>query len=233
MESWATGYCSPSRLQGCFFFILFLVVNAIKTNFLAISIALALANTTVATAHADNLLINPGFDSPSLSLPNSANGWYINNPYTTTTELLNTTDKSGGGKMIYVDTGSNYSGLYQVFSNSTNQATLSVDVNVISGTVWLALFSNGGGIMLDSVVSTKNNIWQTISIPLTNGIIGHPDEFVLYSSYKGGAEFYADMACASTVSCPAAPTVPIPAALWMAGTALAGLTGFGRRKHPV
>ena len=213
-----------------------------KTNFLAISIALVLANATVTTAYADNLLINPGFDSPNFSLspPNyvstiigqggtiaSANGWYVNNPYTTTTtELLNTTDPSGSGKMIDVNTGSNSSGLFQVFPNGINQATLSVDVNVISGTVWLALFSNDGGIMLDSVISTDNNRWQTINIPLTNGISGYPDEFVLYS-YRGGADFYADMACASTVSCSATPTVPIPAALWMAGTALAGLAGWG------
>lgn len=164
-------------------------------------------------------LVNGGFDTAngSLSGPSyvtsisglasvgfsSASGWslYNNANTTTTTELLATTDPSGSGSMIHLTSGGPYCGLFQVFS-PVGPTSASVDVYVVSGTVFFGLYSNSGITLLGSVQSTTTGQWETLTLPTT---IGNPDEIVLYTSDANGGEFYFDRA-----SLPALSPVVVP-----------------------
>lgn len=125
--------------------------------------------------------------SPNDGYPASAaTGWnhWNNHSGTTTVSVLPTTDPAGTGSMIRITTDVGDSGIYQVYDYNTN--TGSVDVFVLSGQVTFHLYNGNSSI---SVSSTLHNQWET----LTLGAFGN-NEFVIYSSADGGADFYVDRA---------------------------------------
>jgi hypothetical protein len=141
---------------------------------------------TTSSAFGGNLLTNPGFDvpTPGLTPPNypasvsvvgsavpaSADAWglYQNNPGTTTSELLTSTDPSGGGYMIHVTTPGSADGLFQFFANPTGVTTGTVDLFVLSGIVNLEFWNNNGNNFLGGVSSTTTNHWQTLTLKVTS-----------------------------------------------------------------
>jgi hypothetical protein len=187
------------------------------------------------------LLTNPGFDTPTpgLTPPNytasisgpsgglpgvsSADGWYLynNSSETTTSELLTSTDPMGGGYMISVSTPGHSNGLEQHFS-TVSEATASIDIYVLSGNAWLALYSNDGNTLLASVTSTTTNQWQTLALNVASG---NPDTFAVYSSPGGGASFYADNAQVMSAS------VPEPSSVTLAIIAVLPVIGYWCRKR--
>lgn len=166
---------------------------------------LVLGLLTSALCAQAQLLVNGGFDQPTVGLspPNfptsisgsgsggsaSANGWslYNNSSATTSSELLSTTDPLATGYMIHINSTGGFDGIYQNFPEQIS-TTASVDVYVLQGTVRLYLF-HSGTINLGQVDSTTTGAWQTLTLPLTSG---GPNEFVLYT--VGSGEFYADRA---------------------------------------
>src|SRR5262245_44236604 len=196
-----------------------------------------------------DLLLNGGFDipTPGLSPPNyptsisgpsgggpsgpaSADHCLLFNSRdpTTSTELLNSTDPSGGGFMIHLTTNSNttdpvnsfFNGLEQGFPAQTGATTASVDVFVLSGPVLLALFANDGATLLvPFILSSTTNQWETLSI--TVPAVSNPNLLVIFSeSTSGLGEFYADNASVTSVA-----SVPEPSTLALA--TVAGLAGLG------
>jgi hypothetical protein len=199
------------------------------------SIALIAATMVCGTARAGNLLVNPGFDTPSGTNPTiwsgSGNGptsaaaaWTMwnNTPALTTTTQLPSTDPSGGGSMIDVATAGAENGIYQfVAANSVN--LVSVDVYVLSGTFELGL--GRGGFYEATAKTSVLDTWEhlTASIPSTIG-----DEIFLYSTAGAGAEFYLDNAFAGAVPVPE-PSSWLILAMGLAamGTAVAGRARAG------
>jgi len=170
-----------------------------------------------------DLLQNGGFDTPTagLSPPNyptsitglppfpggisSADQWNLfnNQDATTSTELLPTTDPSGGGFMIHLTTTpsasggpTSFNGLIQSFATVPG-AVASVDVFVVSGPVIVALFGNSG--FLGDVQSTTSNQWETLT--LTEALGTNPNLIAIYSNnVSGPAEFYADRASVTSLT---------------------------------
>jgi hypothetical protein len=206
-------------------------------------LATVVALSASPAASAAGLLQNGGFDTPTPGLsppnyptsivgagpasagPSSAEFWTLYNNFdaTTSTELLPSTDPGGSGSMIHVTSTptagsfSFFNGLQQAFPVQSG-GTASVDVDVLSGTVLLALYSNNGGTLIDSASSTTNNAWETLTVSAPAG--SNPDLIVLYAD-NGTAnlvgEFYADGA--------GVQSIPEPSSLVLAG--IAGLAGVG------
>ncbi len=120
--------------------------------------------------------------------------------------------------MISVSTPGDYNGLEQHFS-TVSAATASVDVYVLSGSAWLALYTNDGNTLLGSVTSTATNQWQSLTLNVPSG---NPDTLAIYSSPGGGAFFYADNAQLS---------VPEPSSLTLAVIAVLPVIGYWCRKR--
>ncbi len=176
-----------------------------------------------APARAGGLLQNGGFDTPTPGLsppnypasisgvgvggPSSAEYWTLYNNFdaTTSTELLPSTDPMVGGYMIHLTSTptsgsfSFFNGLQQAFPMQSG-GTASVDVNVLSGIVLVALYANDGGTFIDQASSTVNNQWQTLTVTAPAG--SNPDLIAIYT-YNGaantGGEFYADGAGVQSV----------------------------------
>jgi hypothetical protein len=198
------------------------------------------------SACAGNLLQNGGFDipTPGLSPPNyptsitgastfgasSALEWTLFNSRdaTTSTELLPSTDPLGSGSMIHLTSvtntadpnGSFFNGLQQGFTTQSG-ATASVDVDVLSGPVILALYAGDGSTLIGDAFSTTLNQWQTLSVPAPIG--SDPNLIVIYSySTTGTGEFYADNAVVTS-------SVPEPASGVLALIGMSA-TAFWMRK---
>ena len=139
------------------------------------------------SARAGGLIQNGGFDTPTPGLtppnyptsisgagvggPSSAEFWTLFNNFSTTTstELLPSTDPNGSGFMIHLTSTptsgsfSFFNGLQQAFPTQSG-GSASVDVDVLSGVVFVALYANDGGTLLDQSFSTVNNQWQTLTV---------------------------------------------------------------------
>ncbi len=196
------------------------------------------------SAWAGNLLQNGGFDTPTPGLsppnyptsitganafgPSSAADWTLFNSRdaTTSTELLPSTDPLGSGFMMHLTSvtntsdpvGSFFNGLQQGFSTQSG-ATASVDVDVLSGPVILALYAGDGSTLICFLYISTVDQWQTVSITAPTG--SDPNLIVLYSgSTTGSGEFYADNAVVtSSVPEPASGVLALigisATALWM------------------
>jgi hypothetical protein len=118
--------------------------------------AAAVATIACAEARAGNQLLNPGFDTPSGLGPTSFTeqsppgqpsvaldrSVWNNSLATTTSDLVPSTDPSGGGSAGHIVTGGPENGFYQfVADNSVD--FVSVDVYLLSGTFELGLGRGG------------------------------------------------------------------------------------------
>jgi hypothetical protein len=211
-------------------------------------LAFAIANPP--STWAGMLLVNGGFDTPTSGLtpPNyptsisgagvhgisSADSWTLYNNFdaTTSTELLPSTDPTGGGFMIHLTsvtnnagdpTSSFFNGLQQSFPTASG-GTASADVFVLSGPVILALYTGNGSTLISDTFSTVTNQWQTLTTTAPVG--SNPDLVILYSySTAGTGEFYADNAIVESAA------VPEPSTLTLLGIGAAGLGTFGLRRR--
>jgi hypothetical protein len=177
-------------------------------------------------------ITNPGFDTPTPNLapPNfatsitgnnssgasSAFDWTLENQSapTTSTELLPSTDPSGGGFMIHMTSTGSHNDLFQTF-DQTLQTTASVDIFVLSGTVGFALADTTFEIIRASTTSTEVGQWET----LTLGPIGPVNDILLFTG-PGGADFFAD-----NVQLPAIASVPEPSSLTLGILGFIGVVG--------
>lgn len=171
------------------------------------------------SAHAGNLLVNPGFDTPSGLGPTSFSGlssggtssaaaWGVwnNTMFTTTTDEVASSDPSGGGEAVHITTGGPENGIYQ-FVAANSVSFVSVDVYVVSGTFELGL-GQGGYYSATSKTSVHDQ-WVHLSAtypPLP--LVGSPipseigNEIFLYSTAGLGAEYYVDNAYAGSTPVP-------------------------------
>lgn len=198
------------------------------------SLTAGLAVAAVCSANGA-ILINGGFDVPQSGLTpptyptstsggqvagnSSAEGWeiYNNNPVTTSTELLPTTDPLATGTMMHVATPRRNDGIFQFFPEQSN-LSISIDVFVNSGQVFLGLYTNNGTTRVGSAYSTTTGAWETLTISFQPG---QCDEVVVYSSKKG-ADFFVDRAMTP---------VPEPST-YLAGLSALGMLGvFGWRNR--
>jgi hypothetical protein len=179
------------------------------------------------SARAGNLLMNGGFDTPTSGLtppnyptsisganafgPASAADWTLFNSRdaTTSTELLTSTDPAGGGYMIHLTSTTNttdpvqsfFNGLQQGFATQSTLTTASVDLNIVSGPVLLALYAGDGSTLINFQYYSTTGTWFTASITAAAGT--DPNLFVLYSgSQSGTGEFYADNASVTAAAVP-------------------------------
>jgi hypothetical protein len=178
------------------------------------------------SARAGNLLMNGGFDTPTSGLtppnyptsisgagasgPSSAADWTLFNNFnaTTSTELLTSTDPLGGGSMIHLTSvtnngpdGSFFNGLQQGFATQSTLTTASVDVDVLSGPVIVALYAGNGSTLISDTFSTTTGQWQTLSVSAAAGT--NPNLLIIYSySTTGTGEFYADNASVTAAAIP-------------------------------
>jgi hypothetical protein len=196
----------------------------------------AVLTASAGAAQAANLLVDPGFDTPSgLGSPSfsgleagglsSAAAWdmWNNTMVTTTTSQAPSTDPFGGGEATHVVTAGPEDGLYQfVADNSVDY--VSVDVYLLRGSFELGLGQHG--YYSATATTSVHDQWVRLSahyppLPVTGspqpGQIG--DEIFLYSTDGGGADFYVDNAYAGS------SPVTEPAAWAMM---LMGLGGMGQ-----
>ncbi len=195
------------------------------------------------SARGGNLLLNGGFDTPTPGLtppnyptsitasgvaaPSSAEFWNLFNNFTATTssELLPTTDPLGSEFMIHVTSvGANggppfFNGLQQSFAQQSGAVTASVNVDVLSGPVIVALFGNGGGTFIGGTLSTTTDQWETISFTAPAG--SNADLVAIYSeNLLTTGEFYADNASVTTVASVPEPTSGVLALIGMSAMGL-------------
>lgn len=199
------------------------------------------------SAWAGSLLQNGGFDTPTPGLsppnyptsisgagvgsagPSSAEFWTLYNNFdaTTSTELLPSTDPNGSGLMIHLTSTptsgsfSFFNGLQQAFPTQPG-GTASIDVNVLSGVVFVALYADNGATLIDQAFSTVNNQWQTLTVTAAPGT--NPNLIVLYTD-NGVAdtvgEFYADGAGVTSI--------PEPSSALLALIGMSGMTLWVRK----
>jgi hypothetical protein len=192
---------------------------------------------------AGSLLQNGGFDTPTPGLsppnyptsisgsgptsagPSSAEFWTLYNNFdaTTSTELLPSTDPTGSGLMIHLTSTptsgsfSFFNGLQQAFPTQPG-GTASIDVNVLSGIVFLALYADNGATLIDQSFSTVNNQWQRLTVTAAPGT--NPNLIVLYTDNATPntvGEFYADGAGVTAIP---EPSSGLLALIGMSGVAL-------------
>ncbi len=192
---------------------------------LTVLAALALGIASAATAQ--NVIANPGFETPSGSGPtvltsvgsvggSAAASWFVyqNSAGTTTTALLPSTDTvlPGSTAMLDITTGGSDNGVFQ-FPGSFSYA--SADFYVTSGVAKLVV-TNDYGATFASAVTTVLNQWQRLSVAYA-----FANEIVLYSS-GGAASFSVDNVYAGATP----ETVPEPAtwALMIGGFGFVGAT---------
>jgi hypothetical protein len=210
----------------------------------ALCLAAIAACLLTSSARAGNLLTNGGFDTPTpgLTPPNyptsisgastfgnaSAEDWTLFNSRdaTTSTELLPTTDPTGSlPYMIHLTSVSNtsdptdsfFNGLQQGFATQSTLTTATVDVDVLSGPVILALYAGDGATLINYTLSSTTDTWSPISVSAPAGT--DPNLFVLYSySTTGTGEFYADNASVTAAAVPE-PASGVLALIGMSATA--------------
>jgi hypothetical protein len=178
------------------------------TGFTAIT-----ANNTIATTLlTKNLLTNGSFDLGSkipvtitgLNDPSQATGWTTWNKnydggsssYGTLTTALVPSTLVTGGTMIHVETSGTDNGLVQVFGEidtGPKTAYACAWIYVVRGTVGISL-GNGGNQHLGVLLSAENS-WERVEISNSSTYSTSPvNEFIIYSSEVGGAEFYVESA---------------------------------------
>jgi hypothetical protein len=189
-------------------------------NIIALTtVAAAAAILTAGSVEAGNLLVDPGFDTPSGLGPTSYSGlengglssaaaWNMwnNTMALTTTDEVVSTDPFGGGQALHVTTGGGEDGVYQfVAPNSVNR--VSVDVYVVSGTFELGL-GQGGYYSATATTSTHGQWVRLSAVYPALPLVGSPspneigDEIFLYSTAGTGADFYVDDAFAGSLIVP-------------------------------
>jgi hypothetical protein len=181
---------------------------------------------TCGSAHAANLLLNPGFDTPSGLGPTSFGGggdgglsaaanWRMwnNSMVLSTTDQVASTDPTGGGEALYITTVGPENGVYQ-FVAANSVGLVSVDVFVVSGTFELGL--GQAGFYSATATTSVHDRWVHLEAtypPLP--LAGSPDpteignEIFLYSTDGAGAEFYVDNAFAGAAPVPEPSTLAI------------------------
>lgn len=225
------------------------------TIFKRLLLGLLGAGVMSASAHA-NLLLNSNFDTVGASgslvttsgVSNSssaADSWF---QYTVvpagylTTELLTSTDPFGGGNMLHVTTDSGVwpgvtsagNGFAQLFSlppavgrQVLANATLSFDIDVVSGSVTGALTN----IIGDGFIDIANNTfgptagWVHITEHAPVGVLADGVAFETLTRGQGagfGANYYVDNLAVTSSA------VPVPASLALIFAGLAGLGRFRR-----
>jgi hypothetical protein len=108
--------------------------------------------------------------------PSSTEFWTLFNNFdaTTSTELLPTTDPTCSGLMIHLTSTPTsgsfgfFNGLQQAFPTQSG-GSASVDVDVLSGVVFVALYAGNGSTLLDQAFSTVNNQWQLLTVTAASG----------------------------------------------------------------
>jgi hypothetical protein len=199
------------------------------------------------SAWAGNVLQNGGFETPTPGLsppnyptsitgqfasgPSSAADWTLFNgeDATTSTELLPSTDPTGAGLMIHVTSVPTapanftaFNGLQQAFPTQSGAVTVSVDIDVLQGSVFVGLFANDGGTLLMpfKTIGTPDQ-WQTVTFTMPAGT--EPNLIAIYSdNFTAGAtdEYYADNAVVSAAQAVPEPSSGVLAVIGMSATAL-------------
>jgi hypothetical protein len=189
------------------------------------------------SAHGQNVVSNPGFETVGPSGPSTvysgpgynggssaANDWTVwNNSRlasgdyaTTSTELLASTDTlaPGGSFMLHITVDSHDNGIFQDRTFSTvSPAYASVDVYVLSGQMYLGLV----GANPVTTLSTTTNTWERLYTSQPSS-----SEIFMYSA-GGPADFYLDNAFVGQTP------LPEPSAgVLLIGAAILG----GRRLRP-
>jgi hypothetical protein len=167
----------------------------------AIAATLACGN-----AWAGNMLVNPGFNTPSGLGPTSFTNVLFGGE-SSTTALVPSTDPSGGGSAEQVTSTGPEDGIYQ-FVAPNSVEIVSVDVYVLSGSFELGLGQQGQyeSVARTSVLDQWVHLAAEFPVPAAPGSpfpneIGN--EIFLYSTNGAGADFIVDNAFAGTVAEPA------------------------------
>jgi hypothetical protein len=166
----------------------------------------ALIAASMVAAHparaANNLLLNPAFNTPSGTGPTSFTGigpgpsaaldWEVfNNTDATTTTDLEPSTLVRGGTMIHVVAGADRDGLAQAYFQSNGHTQYACAwIYLVSGTVAIGAGLDGGqfgALLLDT------GAWEVLNV----SAVGSPTtEMELYAS-GGPAEFYVESASVS------------------------------------
>ena len=197
-------------------------------------IGLALAGLAGVPANAQNIIANPGFETPSGTGPTSltalstsaasaAASWtaYQNTASTTTTALSPSTDTVllGGTAMLDISTGGAGNGVYQ-FPGTFNYAA--ADFYVTSGVAQIIITNNYGATSAIATTTVLNQ-WQRLSVAYA-----FANEIALYSS-GGAASFSVDNVYAGLTPDPAAVPEPATWALLLTGFGAVGTAARRRR----
>lgn len=176
-----------------------------------ITLAVALVAAPAAAGEINTWLSNESFEQvgpvgPNTSFTGHGGGghsaaadWTVfnNTAGTTTTRLVATSLPNAGAQMLLVRTDGDRNGIVQVFLpfNTGSPSTLAqARVFVVSGQVGLGT-GNGGNTGLDTT-STTTGQWELLQA------VNHAspaNEFIVYSSSPGGAEFFVELASVSDV----------------------------------
>jgi len=170
-----------------------------------------------------NLLSNPGFETPAVGvLPGTpvtytglCNGgtsaadvwlvWVNNCPGYMSTVLLPSTLPGGGNYMIEVTTDGYANGLWQQYlptNTGPAEAMGSAWVYLNSGCVGIGIGNDGATFPTSSTCVTG----QWIELTTLNGV-SPANEFIVYSTAVGGADYYVDNTWVSAVPEPASITL--------------------------
>lgn len=203
------------------------------------------ATVLLASTASANLLVNPGFENPSTS-PGveyfGAPGWTVfgGTTFTINNDVIGPADAHGGTQAMKVFA---FGGLYQQFAAAPGQTwdggvwALNDTADVMAGgqvaavnIEWIAAdgVTNLGNVLGPTITAaTPTNVWQFLTVSGDSPALTAFARLVLITGDFlpggfGGAPRFDDAFMVERV-------VPVPAAVWLLGSAL-GILGWMRRK---
>lgn len=212
------------------------MVNAMKTNLLAISIVLALANTAIASASAI-IPVSYTFDQPT-----ACGSWCYLDTSSTPSKL---TDGVLGNSGWAVNQGKEWDGWLNTninidfnFGHTVNIDSIQVgstqdalnDVVLPSIKIYESNNDSSWSLVgsLNVPADSANNKYENDTSPngfLTLNSLDITDQYVRVDAIANGPWIFIDEVKFNGIS-----QTPLPAAMWMVGSALVGVGFFGKRR---